>query len=118
MLVATLDDVFADATTDAALLLRLTELELAASTLSIEEATLVVTLELTLWEVAFEEVEEVATEELATDLMLLIPELFPPLPPPHAVKLMARARDKLARRNCCSEFIAVIMGYMSVVLRK
>ena len=115
MLVATLDDVFADATTDAALLLRLTELELLASTLSVEEATLIVTLELTLWEV---DVEEVATEVLGTDLMLLVPELFSPLPPPHAVKLMARARDKLARRNCCSEFIVVIMGYMSVVLKK
>lgn len=107
LLVTTIDEILDD---DFTLLLRLKELELLAGMLTIDEDLLVTELELvTLIEVA---VDEIAIEELATDLMLLVLESFPP-PPPHALKLKARAMQKLAQPNCRTLFVMVITGYVS-----
>lgn len=108
LLVTTIDEILDD---DFTLLLRLKELELLAGTLTIDEDLLVAELELvTLIEVA---VDEIAIEELATDLILLVLESFPPPPPPpQALKLKARAMQKLAQPNCRKLFVMIITGYV------
>ena len=126
LLATTIDETLED---DFALLLTLTELELLAGILMIEEAALeleVTLLELArLCEAAFDEtavdevaidevaIDEVAWEELATDLMLLVFQLFSPPPPPHAAELRESAMNRLARPNSRNVFIIVITEYVS-----